>query len=214
MDRPKLLKHHVAHLRTSGLSDETIRLSACYSETDPERIARYLSWEHPAKSLGPCIVFPYMEVDNTFKPYKRLRPDYPRVAEDGRPVKYEAPVGQPNQAYFPPLARVAALTPKADLTITEGEKKALALDQHGVPCIGIPGVWAWSKKNDAGVIAMIADLLEIDWRGRKVVICFDSDCVENDNIQAAAFKLSETIKAIADRQQDAEERERRAGVNP
>ena len=134
-----VLSHHLEELRRSGLSDETILRSGIQSETDPEVISRNLGWTQPARRLGPCIKFPFPSVDGSLNGMCRYKPDRPRLSK-GKPVKYEQPKGVSPRAYFP-LGTIAALSdPTISLGITEGEKKSLAADQVGCPCIGLCGV--------------------------------------------------------------------------
>src|SRR5262245_11258951 len=121
-----LLPNHLADLRRSGLSNDMIRTCQFRSVTDPKQVAELLNWRAPAKSLGSCLCFPYPGRDGVLNGYCRLKPSRPRRhKQDGKPIKYEAPVGLPNHAYFPPGIDVALNDPTALLLITEGEKKAI-----------------------------------------------------------------------------------------
>jgi len=116
----RLLPQHLADLRRSGLSDETIEVNGIYSEINPTVIARILNWSSPAKALGPCMVIPFADPSTgKLNGFARIRPDNPRTAGG----KYEQPRGVSPKPYFPSAAIEAAKTPKAVLGITEGEKK-------------------------------------------------------------------------------------------
>jgi hypothetical protein len=190
-------------LRRSGLSDDHILASGFSSITDPVKIAAMLGWKHPAKKLGPCLVIPYRNRDGTFNGYRRLRPANPRKnKKDGKPIKYEAPVGLPNHAYFPPGTVATLDNPQTPLLITEGEKKAAKADQEGFPCIGLAGVYAWQKKRPRGSDGkaigpreLIDDLASIPWQGRPVYIVFDSDAITNPNVRWAEWHLAKVLAA-------------------
>jgi hypothetical protein len=128
--------------------------------------------------------------------YARLRPDHPRPDKG----KYEAPLGVGNRAYFP-VATIDAIKDSAGpIGITEGEKKALASCQAGLPCIAIAGVWAWQKKRQKdekgkakGERELIDDLAEIDWYGWQVWICFDTDPRRNPSVSQAKAELMKIL---------------------
>jgi len=111
------------------------------------------------------------------------------------------------------------------LIITEGEKKALAAAQEGLLCVGLGGVDSWRSRTvlipassvsriDQGpkrtrIVAKLEDqdvrilqevvspeLLEIDWRGRYVIVIYDSpDVLQNEQVQNAAFNLGIWLEA-------------------
>jgi putative DNA primase/helicase len=205
---------HLADLRASGLTDDTIAESGAYSESDGDRVNELLGGyvsRKTARSLGPCLAFPFSDADGqpvTFtdgkgqaRPFVRLKPAKPRKNPDGKPQKYESPLKSGNHAYVPPGARSAIKDPTAMLLVTEGEKKALAGTQHGFPTLGLCEVWNWAlkrPKNPAngrgtGPRRLIADLERINWQGRKVVIVFDSDAVTKPEVRWARWHLARAL---------------------
>lgn len=176
-----ILPHHLADLRRSGLSDQTIRWAGIRSETDPAKIAAGLRWNRPA-NIGPAIEIPYPQLSGGFNGFARFKPDRPRVV-DGKPHKYEQPLGVPNHAYFGLRASIELLLDTGPVLVTEGEKKTLAADQSGVPTIGICGPWGWTKKMEKGQEReLIYDLQDVDWNGRVVAILWDLDAKRNPNV--------------------------------
>jgi len=187
-----ILPTHLADLRRSGLSDETIRDARIYSEWDGRKIAELLHWRGDAKQLGASCIYPYKQLDGAFNCYARVRPDRPR-ANGG---KYEAPLGIGNRAYFTLAAIEAVKTTGARIAVTEGEKKALCCSQAGIPCVGLAGVWAWqrprpkdSKGKGQGERLLIDDLDQIDWPGREVPLIFDTDPRHNPSVAQAQAEL-------------------------
>ena len=108
-------------------------------------IAKRLRWKYPARNLGPCLAIPYFALDGMPVDHVRLRPDSPRK-KNGRPIKYESPIGSPNRAFFPPGVGPAVNDPTARLLITEGELKAAKANQDGMATIAIAGVFNGQKK--------------------------------------------------------------------
>lgn len=106
-----------------------------------------------------------------------------------KPVRYVQRKDSPARAYFPPLlqdgatwADVAA-DPDTDLVITEGELKAACATKHGHPTVGLGGVWSFRATKS--MQTWIPDLEKIEWAGRKVTVCYDSDAVSNPDVQGA-----------------------------
>ena len=205
---------HLAELRDSGLTDETIRTSGIYSETDGDRVKELLGSYMSAKTaraLGPCLAFPFLDADEnplTFaggdgrpQPFVRLKPTKPRKNTDGKPQKYESPLKSGNHVYIPPAARAAVKDVSAAIILTEGEKKSLAATQCSSPTLGLSGVWNWTLKRPKnpktrrgiGPRKLIDDLERIAWQGRKVTIIFDSDLKDKPDVQWARWHFSQVL---------------------
>jgi hypothetical protein len=195
------LPQHRADLERSGLSEDQITACGFYSLTDPKRVAELLRWRRPAPQLGPCLAIPFHGVDGA-NGYVRLKPDTPRKGKkDGKPVKYESPLGLPNQLYIPPGTRSALASTDAPLVITEGEKKAAKADQESFPCLGLVGVYGWQKKRakhkaDAPR-ELIDDLAGIPWEGRTVYLCYDSDLATKPEVRWAEWHLAQALAEMS-----------------
>lgn len=186
-----LLPFHVEHLRASGISEETARAAGVYSEVRFDRIQHLINCsESVAKKLGACIVFPYHDLAGRYV-YSRIRPDRPRK-HGSHVIKYETPKGESTRVYFPPGV-ADKLNGNYEILFTEGEKKALAATQAGFPTIGLSGVWGWKSKNEA---AIATDLRGVNWKGRQVIIAFDSDVETNADVQKAESWLCHYLKLM------------------
>jgi putative DNA primase/helicase len=185
-----LLPCHREELRASGLSDDTIAASGFYTEMDHTRLASILGWRHYPAKHGPGLVLVYRDELGSVV-LQRVKLTNPRT-RSGKPIKYEQPVGARLKAYFPPHVYQQLQDTTARLFITEGEKKALCLTQHGWPCIGLAGVEAWHEKQSA---SLLPELERIDWSNRRVYIAFDSDAINNSTVLAAESKLAYALKA-------------------
>jgi putative DNA primase/helicase len=207
------LKSHVAHLRKSGLTDETIQ-AAAYTEANAEVMSHELRRPEWERSLTPAIAFPYYDRLGRDTGYRRYRPDDPRVCErvdegcfvDDKAIKYEAQVGEPARIYFPPPGMLAGRglnDPAVPLVVVEGEKKCLAVLQAGLCCIGLPGVAMWSaKRPEESPLAtreLHPDLAALPWDGRDVYIVFDSDAATNENVAAERHLLARQLVALGAR---------------
>jgi putative DNA primase/helicase len=187
--RRPLHPNHLADLHSSGLTDETIQAAGLYSETDLGRLTRILGWNSVPRKMSPSLVFPYFGVDGA-NGYCRIKPDDPRVCQ-GKPVKYESPKGRSNQVYLPPGSRCRLDDTQEMLLITEGEKKALALDQEGFVCVGLVGVWGWKVARQQ---RLLPELETLQWRGCEVRIVFDSDIRHNPDVQNAETMLAAILR--------------------
>lgn len=156
-----LLPHHLQKLvNEHGLNAETINESGLYSATAQE-LNRILG-----RGDITCdgIVIPYCER------FSRVRLDVPLVLKNEKKAKYLSPSGSENRLYIPKSVKLLLKDTSLPIYITEGEFKALKLTQESFPCIGIPGVWGFSREKK-----LLPDFSEINFKGRKVTIILDSD---------------------------------------
>ncbi|MEM7771018.1 MAG: DUF3854 domain-containing protein, partial [Cyanobacteria bacterium P01_A01_bin.37] len=128
--------------------------------------------------------------------------EHPRTDKNGRPIKYEYPIGIGAQAYLPPIPdEMRAILrggecplegsfwqwleerPDIPIVVTEGAKKALALLSYGIPAIALLGVNAGVLKNDkiGGETVrkltpeLVPGLKPFAVPGRELIIAFDQD---------------------------------------
>lgn len=186
---PNLLAHHLVDLQSSGLTNETIRAAGIYSEANPAHLAQILGWRNPVRKIAPALVFPYSGPQG-YSGYSRIKPDNPRVRE-GSPVKYESPKGRPNEIYFPPGVCDRLNDTAVPLHITEGEKKALALVQHGYTTLGLVGVFGWKEPRQESLRPAL-ELIPV--QGRDVFIVFDSDVRHKPGVRDAETRLAVHMK--------------------
>jgi hypothetical protein len=68
---------HLADLRRSGLSDETIAACGFYSEDHPLKLSGILQRRYP-KSRGGALVLPFRDHNGELNGFKRVKPDNPQ----------------------------------------------------------------------------------------------------------------------------------------
>jgi len=189
---PELMTDHLRHLSEgSGISVEVIK----------ERGYRSLLGKVELEKLGfassqrraPGILVPLWSVDGKEVGFQ-FRPDNPRTASRGRPVKYESPAGSSNRLDCPPRCQKMLGNPQVPLWITEGSKKADALASKGACAISVTGVWGFKGKNQFGGITFLADWDYIAMRNRTVYLAFDSDIVTKDPVRKALEHIGEHLK--------------------
>jgi hypothetical protein len=196
---------HLEQLHASGLTDETIALAALYTELHSVRIAELLKVAKYTRASGGILVFPFFRPGEAAPHAYRLRPTYPRIIRKGkgkeRVVKYEQPEGSASMVFFAPRARASGNYRSAEPKLwTEGEKKALALDQEGCVCVGLTGVWNWVDAAKRPEHALHPEIVEhVLITGCDHVIVFDNDASANDRVMKAAQTLAGVLLAAGAR---------------
>lgn len=200
----EIAPHHLEQLQASGLSEETAALAELYSEVNPRALALILERSYP-RGCGSALVFPFY-LPGAAEPHAyRIKPTNPRSEKRRgkvRQIKYDQSQRAGSLVYFAPRARVAgSYADAAQLCIwTEGEKKALALDQLGYCCVGLTGVWNWSdpaERDATGGDKLHPALREhVAISAREHLICFDADARENKQVMHAAARLGGLLLSL------------------
>lgn len=166
---------HLADLRASGLTDETIRAASAYS-IRPVDIAHFFSAHRgvPAE-LETALCFPYPGGK-----FSRIKL-FPSLGK----MKYAQPPGTRSRLYAP--FRVS----DGPVYVCEGEKKTLAAWQHDLNSVGIGGVWSWMTKGEP-----IDDLKTIDWDGRECTIIPDDDVFQRVALLRAIYALGRELRSL------------------
>jgi hypothetical protein len=163
------------------------------------------------------LIFPYFWPGETRPREYRLRRDNPDLERkpDGsikEKDKYLSPPGRGNILYFSPDTPIEFLTDiSVPITITEGEKKTLALSRYYSErkekrlVIGLPGVWNFrgvvgkttnAKGQRQDVKGVISDFNRITWKGRQVLIVFDTNVLTDENVSSARKELSREVQRM------------------
>lgn len=195
---------HLANLRESALTDETIKLAELYTESSHHALAALVERKTWPRLCGAALVFPFYYPDATEPHAARVRPTTPRVIKKGtkrHEVKYDQAESHGQLTYFTPRARAGRWYADASRVCywTEGEKKTLVFDQLGLCCVGLTGVWNWGDKKhkqETGEERLAPVLREhVAIMGRRHVIVFDADYHTNEDIQLAAARLCGVLLA-------------------
>jgi len=128
-----------------------------------------------------------------------IRLDNPPV-KDGKPQKYLRRAGEPNHLFNPGLDLAQA----REIWVVEGEAKTLCAHAQGLPIVGLSGVWNWrttgpelellaegEKLTDEE--ALLPELAQIDWSGKKVILLYDSDITPGHRAYDAFPRLAEQL---------------------
>lgn len=152
----------------------------------------------PAFQPVGALQLPYFDFHGRPTKFYRLRylevpPGFAGTLK--KPQRYVQAPGTLNECYFPPLldkpwGRVLA-SPTEALLITEGELKAAAATRLGFPTIGLGGVDVWRSAKRK--LPLLPQLEAINWKGRPVVVVFDSDSVANPDVLRAQRQLARAL---------------------
>jgi len=175
---------HLADLRKSGLTNETIAAMGVYS-VPPTDIPHLLGWNPP--QVQSALAFPYPGTGG----FVRLKVFPPYQDKRGHAVKYLQPKKTPPHLYALPAAEAILTNPAAPLAVAEGEKKAAAMMQAGVMTVGVGGIWAWTE---AKTHALVPELDRIIWVEREVTLYFDSDIWHRLELLNAVYALGKELE--------------------
>lgn len=177
---------HLADLRRSGLSDETIAAAGIRSLALAD-LPRHLS-PRIAGQIQSAYVIPYPGAEDFFR--VKLFPPVPDG--DGHLIRYYQPAGTLPRLYIPPRARAVLADPSVPLRWGEGEKKCLTGDQEGLACVGLGGLWNWMLDGRP-----IEDLDRIDHVGRTEILTVDSDVWTRPDLLRPVYGFAKELQSRA-----------------
>src|SRR4051812_6132057 len=167
-----IFPQHAEMLVASGVTPERARARG-YVSVDTKKRLDGIGVTKAGRNV-PGLLIPSLRADGSTWGFQ-YRPDRPRTNGDGKPIKYETPVGQRNGLDVPPGVGQSLDDPAVPLWVTEGVKKADAAAEAGLCCVALPGVWSWRGSNGKGGKTAVPDWHDVALNGRRVVLAFDSD---------------------------------------
>src|SRR6266487_3968777 len=141
-----IFPQHAALLAASAISPEVSRERG-YVSVDTKKRLESAGFAQSQRT-EPGLLIPIHATDGEIRLHQ-YRPDAPRIAADGREIKYETPWRHPICLDVPPPARADLGDPDVPLWVTEGARKADAAVTAGLCCIGLLGVDGWQRKGAA-----------------------------------------------------------------
>jgi putative DNA primase/helicase len=180
----KLFPEHLADLRASGLTDETIEMMGVFSVPQKE-IKEHLGFAMAGMESLLCFSYgPDFHRDKVFPPGL--------TNGTGEKIKYLQPKNSSTQLYVLPPVAQRVLDISAPLIFTEGEKKTGALVQvkKDAAIAGITGTWSWIQNGEP-----IPDLEKVPILGRWVALCFDSDTWTRFDLQTPVYALAKYLQS-------------------
>ena len=128
----------------------------------------------------------------------RVRLDNPvKNPQTGKTAKYLSPSGQQNRLFVPEGVTLQ----ESRLIITEGEFKALAAAQHGIPCVALSGIWNWKIGSQVECFKLsdrdsLLPELKRNWRGQSFILIYDSDITPKHPAWTAFPRFAEQLYAL------------------
>jgi hypothetical protein len=180
---------HLADLRQSGLSDETIRLHRIRS-VPPAMIGALLGFDVARIRSALLIPFPDPQTGG-FMRHARVKV-FPALRDSaGHGVKYLQPRGSGSRLFFTLRATRDVLEGGTPLWLVEGEKKALAVAQLGLPAVGFCGIEGWHVRRSR---ALLADFDAIRLTGRIIELAPDGDWRVNPHVERGMCRLADALE--------------------
>lgn len=180
-------------LKSSGLTPADAKKLGIVSLT-----AKQFATLHPKSTPPvPAMKLQYYGIDGKLRKSiwrSRVLADQIGAFGEVSSLRYLQNKGTPPAAYFPRSIdwKKVARDPTQCIVITEGELKAACACKHGIPCIGLGGVWSWRSKDKGW--SFLPELERFVWRERETVICYDSDATTNPHIASAALALQRELR--------------------
>lgn len=187
-DRSELHHEHLADLRKSGLSAETIAMHKLRS-VPPSMIDQLLGFAAP--KVQSAYIIPFADPHGGWMDHVRMKV-FPAITTEKGTIKYLQPRRSGVRIYFPFASLDQALHSDGALYIVEGEKKTLAVAQLGVAAVGIAGVDAW---HIAGSRDLHPDFDDVGLRGRIVNVIPDGDVKTKPAVASAVRRLGAALAA-------------------
>lgn len=112
-------------------------------------------------------------------------------------AKFVQPAGTENHLYLDPTVPWHDVlgASQAEVWLTEGEVKAASACAHGIPCVGVGGVWSWRSKARRGPIPELVEVFA-GRRGLTVVLAFDADVAVKPDVRVAMRALADELRRL------------------
>jgi hypothetical protein len=160
-----LLPEHLADLRRSGLTDDTI------TKMNVSSVADDLDRRFKMAGVQSAIRFEYLRL-NGQSPFHRLKFFPPLPKDNGKVQKYWQPHETGCRLYVPEPVIDVFRDKDKPLIVTEGEKKSWAGVQAGLPVVAIGGIYNFNDKETDWLIPELDEELK---PGRVITYVPDSD---------------------------------------
>jgi hypothetical protein len=151
-------------------------------------IGRLLGFDVPG--IQSAMLFPFRAPTGGFADLVRVK-IFPALTDaEGHTVKYLQPKGSAPRLYFVARCLHQVLERDAPLWLVEGEKKALAVAQLGLPAVGFAGVEGWHRR---GELRLLPDFDAIRLRDRVIEVLPDADVETNPNVRRGMHSLGDAL---------------------
>jgi uncharacterized protein DUF3854 len=191
--RDSLAPEHLTDLRRSGLTDDTIQLHRIRS-VPPHMIRQLVGFD--VRAIHSAMLIPFPDPLGGFMDHIRLKVFPSFSGTRGNLVKYLQPRDSNTRLFFCLATLRGILESDAPLWVVEGEKKALAVAQLGLPAVGFCGIEGW---HEAGSRELLRDFDHLRLRNRLVELVPDGDWRTNTAVERGAVRFAEALDARGSR---------------
>ncbi len=171
----------------SGLIEITIR-DHYIRPVPPSMFHRLLGFD--PSGVRSALLFPFRSPAGGFMDHVNVKVFPPLTDPNGHAVKYLQPKGSPARVYFTVLS-LQALADDCPLWFVEGQKKALAVAQLGLPAIGFCGIEGWHR---ARSLDLLPDFDNIQLYGRIVELVPDGDVQTNPLVRQGVERFALALR--------------------
>jgi hypothetical protein len=169
----------------SAITSEVISERGYFTATDPE-VLRELGFADYQLRV-PTLVVPMCGPDGSVASYQ-IRPDDPRLNDEGKPVKYETPSNSGIVLDCHPSNTTRLKDPRVPLWITEGVRKGDSGASRGLVVVALQGVWCWQRSKTP-----LPEWNQISLANRIVYLAFDADIVDKPPVRQALEGLADFL---------------------
>jgi hypothetical protein len=169
----------------SAISPELISERGYFTATDPEEL-RKLGFAENQRRV-PSLVVPMYGPDGSVANHQ-IRPDNPRMNDEGKPIKYETPSNSGIVLDCHPSNAARLGDPQMPLWITEGVRKGDSGASRGLVVVALQGVWCWQRSQTP-----LPEWMRITLANRAVYVAFDADIVHKPAVRQALAGLVEFL---------------------
>jgi len=182
-----LAPEHRADLERSGLTLATIQAQYIRS-VPPALIGRLLGFEVPG--VRSALLFPFRSPSGGFMDHIRIKVFPPLADAAWHTIKYLQRKDSAPRVYFVASCLQPVLTGLEPLWLVEGEKKAAAVAQLGLPAAGFCGVEGWHL---SGERRLLPDFAPIRLTDRVVELVPDGDYQTNRDVKRAIQRFGTAL---------------------
>jgi hypothetical protein len=181
---------HRADLYRSGLTDQTIALQK-FRTVPPDMIDRILGFRTSEKRIISAYLLPYADPGGGWMmDYPRMK-IFPTLQTKKGTLKYLQSRGSGSRLFFPLATLDRVLHDAEPIWLIEGEKKAAAVAQLGLPAIGFAGIEGWHL---GGSKDLLPDFGVVPLKDRTVELVPDGDVATNLAVERGAARLARALE--------------------
>jgi hypothetical protein len=169
----------------SAISPELISERGYFTATAPEEL-RTLGFADYQLRV-PALVVPMYGPEGVVESHQ-IRPDNPRMNDEGKPVKYETPSNSGIVLDCHPSNATRLKDPQVPLWITEGVRKGDSGASRGLVVVALQGVWCWQRDSTP-----LLEWNQIPLANRTVFLAFDTDIVDKSPVRQALEALADFL---------------------